>query len=75
VGCGLLLIPDLGVIGAGITATLSYTFATLYQIIIFIRITHTEFRELLFTGDDFMQIRKEIQLLIKSPIQILTKKQ
>ncbi|MFZ4564297.1 MAG: polysaccharide biosynthesis C-terminal domain-containing protein [Bacteroidales bacterium] len=53
---GLLLIPKFGIIGAGIAATFSYTFATLYQFIIFSRMTKLRLR-------DFLITRTEVRLL------------
>ncbi len=53
---GFLLIPRYGIIGAGISATLSYSFATLYQFIIFSRMTKLTLR-------DFMLTRTEIRVL------------
>jgi O-antigen/teichoic acid export membrane protein len=57
IGLGLLLIPRYGIIGAGISATISYSFLTLYQFIIFSRMTKLSWQ-------DFMLKRSEISLLI-----------
>jgi O-antigen/teichoic acid export membrane protein len=56
VGVGLLLVPRYGIMGAGISATISYSFLTLYQFIIFSRMTKLRIR-------DFMLTRAEINLL------------
>jgi O-antigen/teichoic acid export membrane protein len=57
VGLGFLLVPLWGIIGAGIAATFSYTMATLYQFIFFIRMTKLQLR-------DFLLTREELQLMI-----------
>ena len=57
VGLGFLLVPLWGIIGAGIAATCSYTMATLYQFIIFIRMTK-------LTPRDFLLTREELQLVM-----------
>jgi O-antigen/teichoic acid export membrane protein len=49
---GLLLIPRFGFIGAGLSATLSYSFATLYQFIIFCRISRIRPGDFLLTKND-----------------------
>jgi O-antigen/teichoic acid export membrane protein len=54
---GLLLIPKYGMVGAGISATISYSFLTLYQFVIFSRMTHLRLK-------DFMLTRSDINLLI-----------
>jgi len=53
---GLLLIPKYGMVGAGVSASFSYTFATLYQFIVFSRMTKLRLR-------DFLISRAEIRLL------------
>jgi O-antigen/teichoic acid export membrane protein len=57
IGIGLLLIPKYGIIGAGISATISYSVLTIYQFIIFSRMTKLRLR-------DFMLTRTEIRLLL-----------
>ena len=57
IGLGVVLIPVYGIVGAGISATVSYTFLTLYQFIIFSRMTKLRLR-------DFMLTRHEIRLLV-----------
>ena len=56
VGMGLILIPKYGIMGAGIAATISYSFLTLYQFIVFSRMTKLRI-------SDFMLTRSEIGLL------------
>jgi O-antigen/teichoic acid export membrane protein len=53
---GLILIPEYGIMGAGISATISYSFLTLYQFIIFSRMTK-------LTARDFLLTKSEIRLL------------
>ena len=57
IALGLILIPKYGIIGAGIAATISYSFLTLYQFFIFSRMTKLRIR-------DFMLTRSEIILLV-----------
>jgi O-antigen/teichoic acid export membrane protein len=56
VGLGLLFIPAYGIMGAGISATVSYSCITLYQFIVFSRMTKLKLR-------DFMLTRADISLL------------
>ncbi|MCK9219474.1 MAG: polysaccharide biosynthesis C-terminal domain-containing protein [Bacteroidales bacterium] len=56
IGMGLYLIPRWGLIGAGVAATCSYTCATLYQFVVFTRMTK-------LTSRDFLLSRSEIKLL------------
>ena len=65
---GIMLIPRYGIIGAGISATLSYSFATLYQFIIFSRMTKLTLR-------DFMLTRTEIRVLYGELKKIMTNDQ
>ncbi|MEI7664073.1 MAG: polysaccharide biosynthesis C-terminal domain-containing protein, partial [Bacteroidota bacterium] len=52
---GLLLIPRYGIAGAGISATISYSMLTLYQFIVFSRMTK-------ITPRDFLLTKAEIRL-------------
>ena len=52
---GLLLIPRYGIAGAGISATISYSMLTLYQFIVFSRMTK-------ITPRDFLLTKAEIKL-------------
>ena len=54
-----ILIPKYGIIGAGITATLAYSASTIYQLIIFIRITKVKLSEFLINKND---------ILVKTPV-------
>lgn len=66
VALGLLLIPKFGIIGAGITATISYTAATIYQFYIFAKIGHFGFRDFLITRAEIFMIKEEM-------VKVLTK--
>ena len=66
IGLGLLLIPKYGIIGAGISASFSYFFLTLYQFIIFSRMTK-------LTARDFLLTKTEIRLLFQEIKKIKTK--
>jgi len=57
IGLGLWLIPIYGIMGAGISATVSYTCVTLYQFFIFSRMTK-------LTARDFILTKNEIRLLV-----------
>ena len=61
IGLGLLLIPRYGIIGAGISATVSYTFLTLYQFIIFSRMTRLRLRDFMLTRDEIKQLVSELK--------------
>ena len=64
IGLGLLLIPLWGLIGAGITATCSYTAATLYQFIIFSRITKLKAKDFLLTWGELKLLKGEMKRMI-----------
>jgi len=57
VGGGLLLIPSYGLVGAGLSASLSYFASTLYQFIIFIRSTGLPYKSLMITMNDFQIVK------------------
>ena len=57
VGIGLLLVPRYGITGASLTASISYTASTIYQFIVFSRMTRLR-------AKDFLLTRSEISLLI-----------
>lgn len=50
---GLILIPELKIIGAGITATLSYITSLIYQIYLFKKLNHFKLTGFLFKKEDF----------------------
>jgi len=51
---GWFLIPRWGYVGAGISASFSYSVATLYQFIVFIRISHVNARDFILTKQDLI---------------------
>ena len=53
---GWILIPRYGFIGAGLSATISYFIATLYQFISFVRISRIRARDFLMTNSDISGI-------------------
>ncbi len=46
IGAGLLLVPQYGLVGAALCASLAYGASALYQTVVFMRITNTRFTEL-----------------------------
>ncbi len=62
---GLILIPRFGLIGAGITASVSYFVSAVYAFIVFMKFTNTGLREFLITKNDYYFIIKEIKQLIR----------
>jgi len=64
IGC-LILIPALGLIGAGIAASISYTASTIYQWIIFRRQTDVRLVELIPTKRDFQLFAGHLKKTVK----------
>ena len=64
IGC-LILIPPLGMIGAGIAASISYTASTVYQWIIFKSQTEVKLVELIPTKRDFQAFTEQLKKMIK----------
>ncbi len=60
---GFTLIPQMGIIGAGITASISYFSSAIYQLIVFIRITKTGFSQFLIGKEDVRFLRDELKRL------------
>lgn len=58
-----VLIPCLGIRGAAITTTLTYTALFVYQWIVFHRLTGSRLRQLVITKDDWMWATTEIKQL------------
>jgi O-antigen/teichoic acid export membrane protein len=56
--CGWILIPRMGIAGAGITASLSYSATTLYQWILFLVSTR-------FSAKDFLLRKSEVQMALE----------
>jgi O-antigen/teichoic acid export membrane protein len=63
IGLGLLLIPKYGIMGAGISASISYSCITLYQFIIFSRMTKLGFRDLMLTKAEISLLLGELKKL------------
>jgi O-antigen/teichoic acid export membrane protein len=61
IAMGLLLIPKYGIMGAGISATVSYSFLTLYQFIIFSRMTKLSIRDFMLTRTDISMLMSELK--------------
>jgi O-antigen/teichoic acid export membrane protein len=61
---GVLLIPRLGIIGAGIAASLAYISTAIYQWIIFSKRYNLLFSELIPGKNDFIFIRNEIKQIL-----------
>ncbi|MHC1708074.1 MAG: polysaccharide biosynthesis C-terminal domain-containing protein [Bacteroidales bacterium] len=62
---GFWLIPAYGIPGAAITASFSYLSSLVYQIIIFTRMAHARPAEFLIKKADILNLRVEIQKLLK----------
>jgi len=62
----ILLIPSIGVSGAAIASSTAYTIATLFYLIVFIRITETHFLDvLLIKHSDISSVRQKIKRQFK----------
>ena len=59
-GSGYFLISNFGITGAGILASLSYTVSTVYQFVIFIKISNTKIGDFLINKNDFVLFKKLI---------------
>ncbi len=62
---GFTLIPAMGIIGAGITASISYTVSMLYQMTVFVRITKTPVKSLLINKTDLELLKQEVITFVK----------
>jgi O-antigen/teichoic acid export membrane protein len=62
---GFALIPSFGIIGAGLTASLSYMSSMIYQAIMFKRITGTKWSKYLPVKNDFNRLKYEFESLVK----------
>ena len=56
---GILLIPEYGIMGAGITASISYSLSTIYQYALFCKMTPSRFGEFLPKKNDWAVIKDE----------------
>lgn len=59
--CGLILIPKYHLIGAGITASVSYFMMTLFHFLMFIKISKAKIRDFIITADDYRLFISEIK--------------
>ncbi len=62
---GFTLIPSVGITGAGITASISYSASMLYQGIVFLKITPAKMSDFLINREDMDFFRKEIKQLFR----------
>lgn len=70
VGLGLLIVPRYGILGAAATASVSYTISTIYQLVVFIRMTQLKARDFLLTAAEIKLLIGEVRKLsLKSEIQ------
>jgi O-antigen/teichoic acid export membrane protein len=58
---GFTLIPRMGIVGAGITASASYTASVCYQFVVFLRITKTGLSHFRITREDVSFLRDELK--------------
>lgn len=63
---GLTLIPAWGLVGAGITASISYLGSMIYQFFIFKHDTGVLYRSFVPSGKDFTKVKEEIKSLFGS---------
>jgi len=61
---GFILIPRWGLVGAGITSSISYTVATIYQLIIFSRMTKLKARDLLLKRSEIILLTGELKKVL-----------
>ncbi|MDP4282551.1 MAG: polysaccharide biosynthesis C-terminal domain-containing protein [Bacteroidota bacterium] len=61
----LILLPRIGIAGAGITASISYFASTLYQWIVFRKFTRFRIRDLVVTREEVSLLFREISRLFK----------
>ncbi len=66
---GFILVPRLGMTGAGLTSSLSYTITALFQVTVFVYKEKLDFRDFLVTGDDIRLLKRVLgrELFIKNP--------
>ena len=67
---GYVLIPKIGLIGAGISASISYTMATIYQVIVFARFARLKMKDLMVTKAEISMLRTEIKKVMKKEIPL-----
>lgn len=61
---GLLLVPRLGIMGAGVSASVSYSCLTLYQFLVFSRLTKLRLRDFLLTQQEIRLLGNEIKKIV-----------
>jgi O-antigen/teichoic acid export membrane protein len=61
VGLGLFIVPRYGILGAAVTASVSYTISTIYQLIVFVRMTHLKVRDFLLTRSEIILLINEVR--------------
>ncbi len=62
---GLILIPRLGLAGAGITASLAYSANTIYQFVIFIRMNRCGLKSFLISREEVSELKGLIHSILK----------
>jgi O-antigen/teichoic acid export membrane protein len=63
---GFTLIPSMGIAGAGITASISYSSSMLYQFTVFIKTNKIPLKSLVFTRNDSIFLITEIKNISKT---------
>lgn len=61
VSLGIILIPELGITGAGLTSSIAYSAGMIYQLIIFKHMTHAELRDFIPDSGDIRRIKALIK--------------
>lgn len=63
---GLLFIPRMGIMGAGLVASITYSVATLYQFIVFFRYAKLKATDFLLKKEELLMIKNEFKLIFMS---------
>jgi O-antigen/teichoic acid export membrane protein len=63
----IFLIPRMGLAGAALAATCSYIAATVYQFMVFIKMTHVRPSDFILRREDLRMIRREIRKFTSDP--------
>jgi O-antigen/teichoic acid export membrane protein len=66
---GFILIPYMGIVGAGLTASISYLSTVVFQATVFKRLTKSKISEFLITKKDYYLLIREIRELIQRKAQ------
>jgi O-antigen/teichoic acid export membrane protein len=64
VSLGFILIPMLGITGAGLTSSIAYSAGMIYQLIVFKYMTQVGLREFIPGPEDFRRIRTLLKEII-----------